>query len=193
MASPFIVEGIFLCSKTRNSSLKCDTAKRYGRHNKPLFSSVNVRKLRNNVEQCTELFHNNIRHSNPKDIVSILPNEFSVCFTTPIHIIAPTIPENLFSPEITLEQVLESLSKAKKDISVRPDDLSNCILINAQYAVSKPLLKLFDLSQSTGFVPDAWRTDNVTPLHKGGPSIDPGNYISSSVSPALYVKLWNIL
>ena len=48
-----------------------------------------------------------------------------------------------------------------------------------------PLSFLYNKSLDVGLVPIAWKRSNVTPIHKGGPTDDPGNYRPISVVPVV--------
>ena len=48
-----------------------------------------------------------------------------------------------------------------------------------------PLSFLYNKSLDVGLVPIAWKRSNVTPIHKGGLTDDPGNYSPISVVPVV--------
>ncbi len=50
-------------------------------------------------------------------------------------------------------------------------------------AIIDPLLYIINLSISSCVFPLAWKEAKVTPLHKGGPTMDPTNYRPISVLP----------
>ena len=50
------------------------------------------------------------------------------------------------------------------------------VLMKCHSACAIPLAKIFFLSLRDGKIPDEWRLANVTPLHKKGSRLDPGNY-----------------
>ena len=66
-------------------------------------------------------------------------------------------------------QLLKSL---KIKTASGPDGISSRMLRGCASTTSSYLSTLFNLSLSTGFIPTAWKTSNVTPVYKdGGPKL----------------------
>ena len=70
--------------------------------------------------------------------------------------------------EVTL--LLRNLNVKK---SIGPDGIS---LQKVAEEIAVPLSFLYNKSLDVGLVPIAWKRSNVTPIHKGGLTDDPGNY-----------------
>ena len=57
-----------------------------------------------------------------------------------------------------------------------PDGINGRILKNCAATLSYPISKLFELSYSTGDIPDEWKLANVVPIHKKGSKSNVENY-----------------
>ena len=67
--------------------------------------------------------------------------------------------------------------------STGPDGISALFLQQVAEEVAMPLTFLYNTSLGLGVVPMAWKKSNVTPVHKGGKTDDPGNYCPIFVVP----------
>ena len=79
--------------------------------------------------------------------------------------------------------VFSLLSKLNARKSAGPDNFSALFLQRVSECISVPLTNIYNYSLKTGTVPSAWKRSNVTPVHKGGDTDDPGNYRPISVVP----------
>ena len=66
---------------------------------------------------------------------------------------------------IFVERELKSLKRRK---AAGCGDLPPGILKDVAYALSSPLTHLINLSLTTGLVPNKWKIEKVTPIHKKG-------------------------
>lgn len=82
------------------------------------------------------------------------------------------------------------LSKAKSTTSVELDNMSSGIVNSAQGGLAKPPL---NLSLSTGYVLEVWKTAIVMSLHKGRPTTYPMNYWPISPCSLIYKAVVLIL
>ena len=94
------------------------------------------------------------------------------------------LPVDAFQFSIVSEPVILSLlSHLDVRKSVGPDGLSARFLKEAAEQIVSPLTKIYNKSLVSGVVPQDWKCSNVTPVHKGGPCNDPGNFRPISVVP----------
>ena len=95
-------------------------------------------------------------------------------------------PGNIFKfRRIEVSKVALLLKNLNTKRSTGPDGISSFLQkIAEEIAVSVPLSFLYYKSLDVGLVPTAWKT-NVTPIHKGGLTDDPGNYRPISVVPVV--------
>ena len=85
------------------------------------------------------------------------------------------------------------LTKLDVKKSTGPDDLSTLFLQRVAECIAGPLMQIFNKSLKTGTVPSSWKRSNVTPVHKGGDTDDPGNYRPISVVPIVAKVLEKII
>jgi len=77
---------------------------------------------------------------------------------------------------IDSSQITSMLTKLNIWKSTGPDDLSAHFLQKTADCIAIPLTTIYNKSLNTGTVPSAWKQCNVTPVHKGGDTENPGNY-----------------
>ena len=108
--------------------------------------------------------------------------------------------QSIFISPVTLTE-LDNCIKKIKDGSAGHDGLKPGILKQVSQHFINPLLYIINLSFSEGHVPSAMKCANVTPIHKGGDSLEVGNYRPISVLPffskilekLMYSRLYNYL
>ena len=76
-----------------------------------------------------------------------------------------------------------------------PDGISALFSQQVAEEIVTPLTFLYNTSLELGAVPMAWKKSNVTPVHKGEKTDDPGNYHPISVVPvvAKVLRKWLLL
>ena len=77
---------------------------------------------------------------------------------------------------IQLSEVVLSLRALDIKKSTSSDGISALFLQQVAEEVAMPLTFPYNTSLELGVVPMAWKKSNVTPVHKGGKTDDPGNY-----------------
>lgn len=70
-----------------------------------------------------------------------------------------------------------------------PQNFNSCFLKRLKFVLAKPLSAVFAHIFSTGVIPSAWRTANVTPIFKKGVSSDVANYRPISLT-SLFSKVF---
>jgi len=78
--------------------------------------------------------------------------------------------------------------KTKCQTSSGPDGYPIMLLKNTMHVLARPLSQMYNSFVSVGKMPTAWKTANVTPIYKKGPSSDPANYRPISQT-SVYCKL----
>ena len=107
----------------------------------------------------------------------------------------PTAPES-FAPE----KVDNFLSMLDSDSATGPDSISSCFLKTCFPALAHPVSALFTLSLSLCHRTSAWKSANITALHKNVKTLiilttDPSDYFQSSArswNPSLQLILLRI-
>ena len=74
------------------------------------------------------------------------------------------------------QDIIDVLSNLATNKSTGPDGISQKILKETRYSISKPLLLLFKRSFNEGVYPRKWKFARVMPLFKKGDKTDPSNY-----------------
>ena len=135
----------------------------------------------------------------PMDKANALNNFFT-------NISSITVPENhtLIGPDPPLQtmdtfrildsEVLDQLQIMNISKPSGPDSVSPRILKYIAPAIHKPLAKLFNISLSTGSLPNIWKTAIVTPVYKNKGAIDDvNNYRPISVTSVVCKLLEKIV
>ena len=101
----------------------------------------------------------------------------------------------------TKDEVLEVLYSIDPDKSCGPDNVPGRLLNEAAPWITEPLAHLFNLSMSTGSLPQDWTRANITPICKKGDKHSPCNYrpvsltslISKVMERLIHAKLKDFL
>ena len=101
--------------------------------------------------------------------------------------------EPLRSLQITRTKVKTKLDKLKPLSAPGPDGVPPCVLIELADELSVPLALIFNLSLSTGVIPEVWKQANVTPIYKKGPKTSPGNYRPVSLTSIICKVMESLL
>ena len=108
------------------------------------------------------------------------PN-FSTCSNLPSTTPSPTAIPTLSDISCSNAEVYQLLKSLKIKTASGPDDISNRMLRGYASTISSYLSTLFNLSLSTGIVPTAWKTSNITPVYKDGDPKLVSNYCPISL------------
>ncbi len=84
--------------------------------------------------------------------------------------------QNPLDYPITLEELNGKLKSLKCNKSCGPDNIKNEMLKNSSPELQIALLKLFNLTLSSGVFPEVWNTGLISPIFKSGDKTDPNNY-----------------
>ena len=104
-----------------------------------------------------------------------------------------TLAAQLFSIDITEDDVIRVIDKLKVCKSPGPDKIYPRILKEVKDIICKPLCAIFNLSLQSGKVVKAWKLANVTPLFKKGDKSCPGNYRPISLTSVVCKLMESIL
>ncbi len=84
--------------------------------------------------------------------------------------------QNPLDYPITLEELNGKLKSLKCNKSCGPDNIKNEMLKISSPELQIALLKLFNLTLSSGVFPEVWNTGLISPIFKSGDKTDPNNY-----------------
>lgn len=82
---------------------------------------------------------------------------------------------------LNLSDVYEELNNLNNKTCAGPDNISNIFFVKCKFVLSVPLLKLFNLSLSSGIFPDNWKVSYISPIFKGGDVNQVTNYRPISI------------
>ena len=83
---------------------------------------------------------------------------------------------------VTVSDILESLPNK---VNTSPDGLPYIILKHCAVSLAKPITRLLNLSLSSGFIPDFWKTSIILPLFKKGDKHAFDNYRPIALTSSL--------
>ena len=85
--------------------------------------------------------------------------------------------------------IAKVIANLKNRRTVDPHGLNNIFIKCLRFVLAKPLSMICSYIFSTGTIPDAWRTANITPVHKKGVSSHVTNYRPISLT-SLFCKIF---
>ena len=139
-----------------------------------------VRSLNKSAPSIPTLEHGLATATTDKEKAELLNSFFSQCFNQSVQPLQPNGTSSashsdesiLCTPEIVNDLLLEiDISKA-----TGPDGISGRMLKGTAQSIAIPLCKLFNMSISTGTIPQEWRTSNIVPVHKSASKGLASNY-----------------
>ncbi len=83
---------------------------------------------------------------------------------------------NELNTDISIDEILQSISQLSNGRSGGPDMFLNEFLIHGKEILAPFLLKLFNTAFKNGHFPEIWSEGFIVPLHKKGYVNDVGNY-----------------
>ena len=106
------------------------------------------------------------------NLVTSLPS-CTNCFTEYLEL--PSC-NSIYVDPVTRDEMLKLISSLSCKKSCGPDGISPQLLKDHKYLFVEPLLYIFNLSISTGVVPDKMKIAKVIPIYKKGVKSSAGNY-----------------
>ena len=100
---------------------------------------------------------------------------------------------SLDSVSFSSDKVESLLSNLDSDSATCPDRISSRVLKTCSSALAHPLSVLFTLSFAQGHLPSAWKSANITALHKKCVKTDPCNYRPISLLPIISKVMESII
>ena len=149
-----------------------------------LTNSFNIEGvISSNPQQIAEGFNRFFGTIGPK-LASQIPLSSSADNNFRKYLGVPT--EEVFSlNEISIATLLRHVDNLSPKTSCGSDLLSNKLLKLAVKSLLHPLLRLINLSFSTGFVPSQMTLSKVIPLHKEGPKDSFNNYRPIAITSSI--------
>ena len=96
------------------------------------------------------------------------------------------VPASAFTPHcVTLPELSTVIRRLSASAAVGVDDLPISAVKSCLPVIAPHILHLINTSISTLTFPDAWKVAIVTPIHKSGDPLIPGNFRPISILPAL--------
>ena len=115
------------------------------------------------------------------------------CTTNIPHLQERTIEEPLQDLAITEDSVMKKLQALNPAKSPGTDGMHPKVLKELCPAISKPLAIIMSKSLEEGYLPESWKSANVTPIYKKGKKNDCGNYRPVSLTSILCKTLEGLI
>ena len=81
-----------------------------------------------------------------------------------MHELSAFLPAAEQAPVIYSYHVCKKLQKLNPHKAMGPDNIPPCLLKEFAYELAEPTADLFNLSLSSGIVPDTWKCANIIPI-----------------------------
>ena len=122
----------------------------------------------------------------PEKMAEILKRQYDAVFSVPLesmmestdifdknyNVEGPVLSDISFDP-VDIEEAIDELSA---NSAAGPDQFPAVLLKQCKKVLSKPLYLIWKKSLSTGEIPNALKTANIVPIHKGGSKGEAKNY-----------------
>ena len=133
------------------------------------------------------IHYNGVCASSPTDIANTFSQFFAECFNHADASNTP-IPQYNFSSTLSCfscssSDVLSLVHKLANNSAAGIDGITSRMLKNTATSICPTLCRLFNLSLTTGRVPDAWKVSRVIPIFKAGDPHAATNYRPISLQP----------
>ena len=158
---------------------------------KKLWSFVKAKKC--DSSGISPLRKDGVPHSNPQVKANILNDQFAGAFTEENTSTLPSLGPSLFPEVISIQGVKKLLQGLKPHKASGPDNIPTRFLKEAANELAPALGLTFTASLTQGYVPDDWKTADVTPIFKKGDSSTPSNYRPISLTAVCCKVMEHIL
>ena len=157
-------------------------------------SAINKRNKTQNIEKIKN--NNNTIIKDPKSIAECFNEYFSCIGKNLAEKIPETAtnfrtfltnpnPNSIFFLPTTREEIIDIVKNMKNKKSSGNDGIDNCLLKSIILYIASPLAHIFNLSLSTGSVPNSIKIAKVIPIFKKGDALETNNYRPISLLPSL--------
>ena len=176
---------------------------------KVLKQAMNISKNKSNISKVRS---NNRIIEDSKNIANIFNEHFSTIGANLAKNIPPSKkhfseflgqpnPNSIFFAPTTRYEIIDIVSALKNKKSAGHDEIDNFILKGVISSIADPLEYIFNVSLSTGQVPEQMKIAKVIPLFKKGDSLDTSNYrpisllstISKILEKIIFIRTINFL
>ena len=133
------------------------------------------------------IIHNSIEANTPADIASTFSCFFSECFNradgSSVPIPQYDVTSHLSILQCSSDEIQSLIRKLKNNSAAGIDGITSMMLKHTASSISPILCSSFNLSLSTGRIPDAWKLSRVVPVFKAGDPHAVSNYRPISLQP----------
>ena len=158
---------------------------------KKLWSFVKAKKC--DSSGFSPLRKDGVAHSDPQVKASILNDQFASAFTEEDTSTLPSLGPSPFSEVPAFEIGIEGVKGLKPHKASGPDNIPTRFLKEAANELAPALGLIFSASLIQGYVPDDWKTADVTPIFKKGDRSTPSNYRPISLTAVCCKVMEHIL
>ena len=133
------------------------------------------------------IIHNSIAANTPADIANTFSCFFSECFNradgSNVPIPQYDVTSHLSFLQCSSDEIQSLICKLQNNSAAGIDGITSMMLKHTAPSISPILCSLFNLSLSTGRIPDAWKLSRVVPVFKAGDPHEVSNYRPISLQP----------
>ena len=133
------------------------------------------------------IIHNSIAANTPADIANTFSCFFSECFNradgSSVPIPQYDVTSHLSFLQCSSDEIQSLICKLQTNSAAGIDGITSMMLKHTASSISPILCSLFNLSLSTGRIPDAWKLSRVVPVFKAGDPHEVSNYRPISLQP----------
>ena len=141
---------------------------------KPKAFHAYVRQKKNTINIAGPLINDGVLKTQPRDVGDTFCDAFYSVFTTDDPNLLPLyLQVNLFGTELstvtfTATSVAKNIQAMSNNTSMGPDHIHPRLLKECCTILAPILARIFNLSMSTGIVPEIWKLSSVIPIYKKG-------------------------
>ena len=139
-----------------------------------------VKSLKKDASGTSPLKSDGVLISDSKGKADVLNQQYASVFTeedmTTIPDLGPSPHPKMSQPHITEKGVCKLLQNLNPNKAAGPDKISPAFLKEVCHELAPLYTKLFQKSLDEGYVPEQWRTADISPIFKKGERYEPANY-----------------
>ena len=185
----------FYCRKAYNNYVE-DLVSGDDSNPKKLWSFIKAKKC--DSSGISPLRRDGVAHSDPQVIANILNNQLASAFTEEDTSSLPSLGPSPFPDVPAFEISTAGVKKLLRGLKPHkaasgPDNIPTRFLKEAANELAPALCLILTASLNQGYVPDDWKTADVTPIFKKGDRCTPANYRPISLTAVCCKVMEHIL